>query len=566
MTSAPSPDSWKTLSLAEQAAQMIVVRASGHLFDAQIQYPLWEPPTAVLQQWVQELGVGGIILLGGSAAEVGLRSQQLQGWAKVPLLIAADVEEGVGQRFAGASWFPPPLALGAIAQTDLNRAIAYAEQMGRTTAQEALAIGINWLLAPVVDVNNNPGNPVINLRAWGETPEDVSHLTTAFLRGAQCYSVLTAAKHFPGHGDTAIDSHLELPLMLHDRSRLAQVEFPPFKAAIAQGIDAIMTAHLQVPSLDEQFPATFSVLVAQELRQRLGFEGLIVTDALVMGAITRQYGANEAPVLAIAAGADVLMMPVDPPGAIQAICAAVESGRIAVEQIHASLERIWRAKQKVCPQLDNRQAQDSSIQQSPIPLGAMNLRAITLEQVAQPQAIATTVSILQDSMQVYYPERSRLDEPVATQRRHNLILLDDALNSPFLPRLAPAITLPAARGYELHIVDRHTPTMLLSAEADNFQPTLLQLFVRSTPFRGTAGLTPIAQNWLYFLIETEQLQALILYGSPYVLEFLNPHLPPEVPYVFTYGQMPAAQAIALDALFSRAKVETNLESDRAFTD
>jgi beta-glucosidase len=532
---------------------MIVVRASGHLFDAQIQYPDWEPPAAMLQEWVQH-GVGGVILLGGSAAEVGLRSQQLQSWAKVPLLIAADIEEGVGQRFAGATWFPPPLALGAIAQTNLNQAIAYAEQIGKITAQEAVALGINWLLAPVVDVNNNPANPVINLRAWGETPEVVSQLTAAFIRGAQQHLVLTAAKHFPGHGDTTIDSHIDLPLILHNRSRLAQIEFPPFEAAIAQGVDAIMTAHLQVPSLDDR-PATFSAAVAEELRQRMGFTGLIVTDALVMGAITRQYGANEAPVLAIEAGADVLMMPVDLVGAIQAICAAVETGRIAPERIHASLERIWQAKQKVCTPSGG-----SQVQALPIQLG----------QLAQPEAIATASNILKDSTRVHFPERSRLEETAIPKRRHNLILLDDALNSAFLPRQSPAIALPMERGYGLQIVDRYTPTMLLSAEVDTFQPTLVQLFVRSNPFRGTAGLTPIAQNWLYFLIETEQLQALVLYGSPYVLEAIVPRLPPDVPYVFTYGQMPAAQTIALGALFGQATVETlnreTLASDRMFTD
>ncbi|MBI4780436.1 MAG: beta-glucosidase [Oscillatoriophycideae cyanobacterium NC_groundwater_1537_Pr4_S-0.65um_50_18] len=539
MTSAPLSSSlsdWKALSLAEQVAQMIMVRASGHLFDQQIQYPAWEPTAAVLQHWVQDLGVGGVILLGGSAAEVGLRSQQLQGWAQVPLLIAADIEEGVGQRFAGATWFPPPLALGAIARSSLPQAILYAEQMGKTTAQEAQAIGINWLLAPVVDVNNNSANPVINLRAWGETPEMVSQMAQAFIRGAQGYPVLTAAKHFPGHGDTAIDSHLELPLLTHDRSRLAQVEFPPFEAAIAQGVDAVMTAHLQVPSLDARYPATFSAAATQVLRQQMGFEGLIVTDALIMGAITQKYGANEAPVLAIEAGADVLMMPVDLTGAIQAICAAVETGRIALERIHASLERIWQAKQK------------AGLGVSPEAAAPLHLK-LHLEQVGQSSALVS--HILKDSMQVYHPERSRLDAP-ATKPPHNLILLDDGLNSPFLPRQSPAIALPTARGYRLKMVDRHTPTMLLSAEVDDFQPTLLQLFVRSTPFRGTAGLTPIAQSWLYFLIETEQLQALVLYGSPYVLEDLKLQLPSEVPYVFTYGQMPAAQAIALEALWGRS--------------
>ena len=215
LRSIPSLPDLDTLSLAEQVAQMVVVRASGYLFDHQIQYPTWEPPAATLQHWLQDLGVGGVILLGGSAGELALRSQQLQSWAKVPLLIAADIEEGVGQRFSGATWFPPPMALSAIARKNASTAQHYAEEMGAITAAEALAIGINWVLAPVVDVNNNPDNPVINVRAFGETPEEVSQLATAFIRGAQRYPVLTTAKHFPGHGDTAVDSHLELPVLPH---------------------------------------------------------------------------------------------------------------------------------------------------------------------------------------------------------------------------------------------------------------------------------------------------------------------------------------------------------------
>lgn len=204
-----------TLSLAEQVAQMIVVRASGYLFDHQIQYPAWEPPTAKLQHWLENLGIGGAILLGGSAGELALRSQQLQNWAKTPLLIAADIEEGVGQRFSGATWFPPPMAISALTRKKPSLAQHYAAQMGAITAQEALSIGINWVLAPVVDVNNNPNNPVINVRAFGETPDTVSELITAFIRGAKTYPVLTAAKHFPGHGDTATDSHLDLPVLPH---------------------------------------------------------------------------------------------------------------------------------------------------------------------------------------------------------------------------------------------------------------------------------------------------------------------------------------------------------------
>lgn len=539
---------WETLSLPEQVAQMVVVRASGHLFDHQIRYPIWEPPAATLQHWLQDLGVGGVILLGGSAAELGLRSHQLQEWAKIPLLIAADVEEGVGQRFAGATWFPPPMAIAAVAQHNPIKAEQYAEQMGAFTAEEALAIGINWVLAPVVDVNNNPQNPVINVRAFGEMPGVVSQLAAAFIRGAQQHPVLTAAKHFPGHGDTATDSHLDLPVLPHAQTRLVEMELPPFERAIAAEVDAVMSAHLQIPALDADYPATLSYrILTQELRQRLGFDGLIVTDALVMGAIAHRYGANEAPVLAVEAGADILMMPVDPAGAIQAVCEAVESGRIAAERISASVERIWKAKQKVCfPNLQGGSTHAWE-QVSPPP--------IQLEQLARPEAIATTADILQDSMQIHCPTDSRLDRATPAEGLRNLILIDDALDCDFLGKHTPAIALPQTRGYETEIIDCHTPKIsldlakLLDLSKPEQRPTLLQLFVRGNPFRGSAGQTQVAQAWFQFLLKTDQLQALAIYGSPYILKQYVPQLSADISYVFVYGQMPMAQAVALNHLF-----------------
>lgn len=509
-----------SLSLAQQVAQMVVVRAAGHLFDHQIRYPVWEPAAATLHHWLHDLGVGGVILLGGSAAEIALRTQQLQAWAPIPLVIAADVEEGVGQRFPGAVWLPPPMALNAIAQQNLAQAIAEAEQFGAITASEALAIGLNWVLAPIVDVNNNPDNPVINVRAFGQTPETVSQLATAFLRGTQQYPVLTAAKHFPGHGDTAIDSHLELPRLPHSYDRLQAVELPPFRAAIAAGVDAVMTAHLLIPALDADSPATLSArILTQELRQNLGFDGLIVTDALVMGAIANRYGSNEAAVLAVEAGADILLMPADPAGAIAAVGAAVQQGRLQPERIRASVARIWQAKQKLTP---------------PVP----RADSIALH-LAQPGSIATVDRILQASLQIHLPRPLNLELP----DRRNLILVDDALSGDFLARHTPAIAYPAALGYSLQLLDSSSPI-----EINPDCPTLLQLFIRGNPFRGSAGLTHTAYDWLRALLQSQHLQALVLYGSPYILEKFLPSLPVDLPYVFTYGQMPQAQAIALKAL------------------
>ncbi|MBD2076397.1 beta-glucosidase [Phormidium sp. FACHB-592] len=540
----PLLPSIETLSLTEQVAQMVVVRASGYLFDHQIQYPLWEPTAEILQHWIRDLGVGGVIFLGGSAGELALRTQQLQAWAGIPLLMAADVEEGVGQRFSGATWFPPPMALAAVVQQFPDRAEYYAEQLGATTAQEARALGLNWVLAPTVDVNNNPANPVINVRAFGETSAIVSQLTTAFLRGAQQHPVLTAAKHFPGHGDTAVDSHFELPVLNHSVERLTEVEILPFKAAIAAGVDAVMSAHLQIPALDPDFPATLSHrILTQALRQSLGFDGLIVTDALVMGAIANRYGANEAAVLAVEAGADVLLMPLDPEGAIQAVCEAVETGRIPAERIQASVERLWQAKQKVCGAVGG---DTSHAWETQTPTGVEAQTVVSL--LAQPQAQATVTNILQDSMRVHCPVDSRIDRPRWSQDRRNLIVVDDALACKVLGQQTPAIALPQSLGYKLQVIDRHTPAIALDADTKIWQPTLLQLFIRGNPFRGSAGLTQTATDWFHFLVESEQLLALVIYGSPYVLDQFLPTLAPEIPYVFTYGQMPQAQAIALELL------------------
>ena len=517
----------QSLSLAEQVAQMIVVRASGYLFDQQIQYPAWEPPAAKLQYWLEHLGVGGVILLGGSAGELALRSQQLQTWAKIPLLIAADIEEGVGQRFAGATWFPPPMAIGAIAQHDLSLAQDYASQMGAITAAEALAVGINWILAPTVDVNNNPDNPVINVRAFGETPNTVSQLATAFIRGAKTHPVLTAAKHFPGHGDTATDSHLDLPVIPHSPSRLAEIELPPFQAAIATGVDAVMSAHLTIKCWDLNYPATLSPqILTQQLRQQLGFSGLIVTDALVMGAIANRYGVNEAPVLAVEAGADILLMPVDPEGAIAAVCAAVDRGQISPERIHASVARIWEAKEQV------------------ISREGRGVNNVVLE-LAQPQALTVVEQILQQTQVVRGAVPLQLDD-FATKSKplRNLLVVDSLLDCDFLNRQAPAIALPAELGYTTQLSDRYTAFTTAASE----QQTLLQLFVRGNPFRGSAGMTQAAQDWFHLLLDSGSLQALVVYGSPYIWQDFLAVLPATIPGIFTYGQMPAAQRCAIETL------------------
>ena len=339
------------LTLQQQVAQTIVVRASGHLLDSQAGYPQWEWPREKLQPLIQDVGVGGVLLFGGTVADVALRVQQMQDWASIPLFVCADVEWGVGQRFAGGTEFPPAIAFSQLGSTGTE----WARQMGQVTAREAAVLGINWLFAPVADVQSNPNNPVIDVRAFGTTPERVGELASAFIRGAKMASVLTTAKHFPGHGDTSVDSHLILPELPHPRQRLETLEWQPFKQAIAAGVDAIMSAHLMVPKVDADWPATLSkTLLEGILRQEWKFDGLVVTDAMTMGAMA-QYPSPDDPlpcgelaVRALEAGADVIVMPPQPLDAIQAICAAVDSGRLSRQRIRQSVERILIAKHRVC--------------------------------------------------------------------------------------------------------------------------------------------------------------------------------------------------------------------------
>ena len=453
---------WQGLSLKEQIAQMIIVRASGHLYDHQIRYPAWEANNRQLQTWLAEFNLGGVILLGGSSVELQARSQQLQSWANIPLFIAADIEEGIGQRFPGGTWFPPPMALSQIYEADPALAQQYAEVMGEITAKEALSVGINWLLAPVVDVNNNPDNPAINIRAFGDRPQVVADLTTAFIRGAKSTVALTTAKHFPGHGDTSTDSHLDLPALDHSESRLAEIELPPFQQAIAAGVDSVMTAHLSIPVWDKHLPATLSPkIVTEVLRQRLNFSGLVITDALIMGGITKYADPATVAVMAVQAGTDILLMPENPEVAIAAIYEAVQSGKIESSRIESSLARIWQAKQHI-----------------------FNVPKPETELFGD-RAKTTVEAIVKGSLQ-HNQIKCQINASEISIKGRNLIVVDDVLNTAYLDLNSPAITVPQQHGYQRQIVDSQTLDCILLDE----RPTLLQVFIRGNPFRGHAGLTP----------------------------------------------------------------------------
>jgi beta-N-acetylhexosaminidase len=289
----------------------------------------------------------GRLLLKASPLDAAVLTNQLQRDSDLPLLFAADFERGLPMRFHGGTVFPHAMAIGATGNPD------FAYQFGRITAAEARAIGVHWNFYPDADVNSNPDNPIINTRAFGEDSAQVSELVKAFILGVHDGHGMATAKHFPGHGDTSTDSHLSLSRVDATRQRLDQVELPPFRAAIAAGVDAVMVGHLLVPSLepDPLRAATISYNISTRLLQdELGFHGLVVTDAMDMNGVTRIFGGNtprsagRAAVEAVKAGADYIVIPADLDGAYNGVLDAARSGEIPESRIDESVLKILRAK------------------------------------------------------------------------------------------------------------------------------------------------------------------------------------------------------------------------------
>ena len=535
----PATDSPGADSLRRRVAELLVLRASGHLSDQQRRYPQWELPNSELQRLLQE-GVGGVILLGGSAVELQQRTQQLQGWSEHRLLFCADVEEGVGQRFEGASWLVPPLALGRLHQQEPKLALNLSERYGRCTGEQARRCGLNWVLGPVCDVNNNPANPVINVRAWGEDPNSASALAVAFQRGLKQAGVLGCAKHFPGHGDTTSDSHLDLPVLPHSRERLEQIELPPFRAAIAAGVDSVMTAHLVLPKLDSQQPATLSKAVLTNLlRQEMGFKGLVVTDALVMEAISARHGPAEAAVLAFEAGADLILMPADADAAIDGLCEGFSSGRLPLEQLEQSRQRRAHALASI----------PTSTTSGPIVTAA--------EQGLEAELVRHSITIG--------------DAAVRPQAGINLVRVDALVPSAAaLSGWSPALRIPEAHGFRSLVLHGEglspwsdQPKAPLAMDRLGDGAVLLQLFLRGNPFRaGRDAQEPWAAA-IQQLIALNRLAGVVVYGSPYLWDNLQPLLPSNCPAAYSAGQMQEAQRQVLNALFPTA---TPTGNSGAFTD
>ncbi len=323
------------LSVRQRVGQLIVPWLSGAYAAAD------DSVFLEVERWVDSLQVGGIIISVGGPFAIAAKLNALQLRSKLPLLVSADLEWGAAMRVVGATAFPQIMAVGATG--DSNDAYT----IGAAGALEGRAVGIHVNFAPDADLNNNPMNPIINTRSFGEDPRAVSALVRAYVRGVHDGGMLATLKHFPGHGDTETDSHIGLPVITAGYARLDTLELVPFRAGIGAGADVVMSAHIAFPALTgSSEPGTLSAAVLTGLlRDSLHFDGLVVTDALQMGAIVSKYGAGEATVRAFVAGSDVLLMPASPDSALDAMTVAVESGRITHDRLDASVRRVLAIKQ-----------------------------------------------------------------------------------------------------------------------------------------------------------------------------------------------------------------------------
>ena len=325
------------LTVRQQVGQLVIPWLSGSytaLDDSLFQ---------VAARWVDSLEIGGLIVSVGSPLDIATKLNALQQRSRLPLLVSADLEWGAGMRVVGATAFPHIMAVGATGDP------RDAYTIGAAAAVEGRAVGIHVNFAPDADVNNNPANPIINTRSFGEDPRTVSRLVAEYVRGLHEHGMLATLKHFPGHGDTQTDSHIGLPVITAGYGRLDSLELVPFRAGIAAGADVVMSAHIAFPALTgSNDPATLSAAVLTGLlRDSLHFPGLVVTDALMMGAIVTKYGAGEATVRAFLAGSDLLLIPADPDSAVLAMTAAVAAGRVTPQRLGQSVRRVLEIKRRL---------------------------------------------------------------------------------------------------------------------------------------------------------------------------------------------------------------------------
>jgi len=528
----------RKMTLDEKVGQVIFTTYHGSFT------PTDAPAYAEMMRDVEQLHVGGFInitqgsplgVVKSQAYPTAVLANQLQAKSKLPLLIGADFERGTAMRLDEGTSFPTAMALAAAGHPK------DAYTMGKITALEARAVGVQWVYAPVSDVNNNPDNPIINIRSFGEDPAKVAQYVAEYVRGVQENGALATSKHFPGHGDTSTDSHMDLPVIKADRQRIESLELVPFRAAIAAGVDTVMTGHLSIPALepDPNTPATLSSnILTGVLRKELGYQGLVVTDAMDMGGITVRYAPGDAAVRAFAAGADAVLMPPVPDAAFAALKDAVKSGRISRERLDASVRRLLQAKARL-----------GLYKQRLVDLNTLNKNFGKVEWQKEAQDISDRgVTLLRDAA-----HRLPLDGTKPT-RALLVSLYSD-------PEPYPGEDL------ERELRQRVDTLMALRADTkfakagnltlpapDSYDVAILALFVKVSDRKGNVDLPAEQAALADQIYKTGKPVVTVGFGSPYLVE----HFPQAATWLAAFGISDVAQISIVRALFGEIPVRGHL--------
>lgn len=482
----------KSLTLRERIGQMVIVGMSGEFTNSASE------KFAILRRHIEENHLGGFIVSRGEANSIAAQTNELQRLSKIPLFFAADYERGLRMQLRTGTPFTTNMGVGAAGD------VSAAYRQGKIIASEMRAIGVNWLFAPVADINNNPDNPVINIRSFGANPERVGEFANALAKGARDGGALATLKHFPGHGDTATDSHIGLATISANKNQLEAVELVPFKTAIAGGAGSVMTAHLAVPNVaGDDVPSTLNPKISTDiLRSELGFKGIITTDSMEMGAIKKNYSDEKSAVLAVKAGADVVLLPNDAKKAIDTIEAAVKGGELTEARIDESVRRLLAAKYRL-----------GLAQNRFVDLAKINESVEKPENVREANRTAEkSITLLRNGGNVF---------PMNAEKANKTLFIiiaadDDAAEG---AALIPEIQKRAPKAKTVRLDPRSTREEYEKVlnDAANFDSILLAPFVKRAALKGTVALPESQANFVKQMISLKEPVAVIAFGSPYLI-------------------------------------------------
>ena len=515
----------KSLTLREKIGQMIVTGVLGDYKNVNGE------KFAEVKKQILENKVGGFVFYRGDVLELAALTNEMQSIAQIPLFMAADFERGLPMQIRSGTSFTHNMGIAAAG----NSQDAY--RKGQIIAEEMKAIGINWLYGPVSDVVNNPDNSMVNVRSYGENPEKTSEFVAAEVRGLRAGGVLSTAKHFPGHGDTALDSHIDTPTINIDRARFERVELAPFRAAIAAGLDSLMTAHIALPQITgDTVPASLSPKINQDLiRKELKFDGIITTDSLGMGAIIKNYKGTDGALLAIKAGADIALLPPNVKGTIDALEAAVKSGEIPQKQIDDSVRRLLKVKYRI-----------GLIQNHRVDLNNVN------QLVEKPENVKFANDLAERSMTLLKNDNRVLPLDLKKAGRTLFIIAagDEDADQGLIFKEAVAQRVKNARVVK---VDRRTTAAeyeQLLAEAKGAETVLIAAFVKRAALKGTVTLPETEAEFIRRAIAANKNTAIVAFGSPYQIK----QFPEAKSYLAAWAVEDVAQTAGARAIFGETAI------------